>query len=95
MKTLTIYSRTILKRTGFRKYPYKEETQTSVFYGVHKWENHLEDINNQKLLKPFQIALKTRKKQDVENYIKRLGRSEHNKWLKTVLTIILKGEREQ
>lgn len=33
MKTLTIYKREILERTGFKKYPYKKVGQFVVYYG--------------------------------------------------------------
>lgn len=33
MKQVKIYTRNILERTGFKKYPYKEVKQISIFVG--------------------------------------------------------------
>lgn len=33
MKTLTIYKREVLQRTGFRKHPYKKMGQFVIYYG--------------------------------------------------------------
>lgn len=36
MKTLTIYQRTILERTGYRKHPYAEKTETLIYYATRR-----------------------------------------------------------
>ena len=55
MKTITIYKREILVRTGFRKYPYKKETQFIIFYGGRKvLANCSESIDNPRLKIKFE-----------------------------------------
>ena len=55
MKKVAIYKREILVRTGFRKYPYKNETQFIIYYGGRKvLANCLEDKDNPKLRIKFE-----------------------------------------
>lgn len=55
MKTITIYKREILVRTGFRKYPYKKKTQFIIYYGGRKvLANCLEDRDNPNLRIKFE-----------------------------------------
>ena len=49
MKTITIYSRKVLERTGFRQYPYKEVKQVTIDYDGKRYENHSEKIDNPRL----------------------------------------------
>lgn len=61
MRTITIYKREILVRTGFRKYPYKKETQFIVYYGGRKvLANCLEDKDNPNLRIKFEKIYESR-----------------------------------
>lgn len=89
MKTLTIYKRTILERTGFRKYPFKEVTQISIFYDGKEYANHYEEIDNQRLKIKFNKVLETRSANVVNEYVAKLGRSDADKFIKEKLNKIL------
>lgn len=68
MKEVKVFKRTILERTGFRKYPYREVTQITVIYGGKKFaSNHSESIDNKRLKKPFELTMKTRSLKVVKN----------------------------
>lgn len=61
MKTISIYKREILVRTGFRKYPYKKETQFIIYYGgKKKLANCLEDKDNPNLRIKFEKIYKSK-----------------------------------
>ena len=92
MKTITIYKRTILERTGFKKWPYKEVDQFSIIYEGKERKNHDQTIDNKRLQKPFNIILNTRKKEELKKYYNRLGWSEVDKWQKSILKEILENE---
>jgi hypothetical protein len=93
MKTLTIYSREVLERTGFRKYPYKKVTQLIVECDGEVLKNyHNEDRNNPRLKVPFKKVFETRSKKEVEKYISNLHRTDADKWLKDYLKVILEVE---
>ena len=93
MKTLSIYKRTILRKTGYRSHPFKEETQLIVEYDGRVWKNgHHEDRNNERLRTPFEriyfyyswslISLR--------DYQKLLpNRSDADKWLKATLNLVI------
>lgn len=85
MKTLRIYKRTILEITGFKKYPFKEAEQITIIYDGKKISNHYEDINNPRLKIKFELVLDTRKKQVVKEFYKKLGRSDTDKFVKSIL----------
>ena len=85
MKTLKIYKRTILVRTGFKKYPYKSETQYTLIYNGEEFKNHYEDINNKRLKIPFEKVLETRKTADVVSFVDKLGRTESDKFIKKII----------
>lgn len=89
MKTLRIYKRNILERTGFRKYPFKEVTQISIFYDGKEYANHYEEINNQRLKIKFNKVLETRSEKAVIEYVSKLGRSDSDKFIKEKLNKIL------
>jgi hypothetical protein len=89
MKTLRILKRTILTRTGFKKYPYKATDEITVIYNNIEYSNHKTDIKSDKLRVPFYEFLKTRKRSDVLNFINHLGRSEDDRFLKNVLEHIV------
>lgn len=69
MKTIKVYTRLILVRTGFKKFPYKEVKEYSIFYDGEEFRNHNYEVNDHRLKKPFSIDLKTRSKKDVIDYI--------------------------
>lgn len=92
MKTIKIYSRVVLKRTGYRQYPYKESKEISIFYNGKEINNHYTSIDNPKLKIPFTLDLKTRSRKSVENFIKNLCRFSEDLWLKDKLLNILESE---
>lgn len=46
MRTIKIFKRSILERTGYKKYPYKEAVQITILHAGREFKNHLEDIEN-------------------------------------------------
>ena len=67
MKTIYIYTREVLVRTGFRKYPYKQVVEYQISVG-----KELKDINNKKRV-PFVLSLKTRSNKKLNEYLAKLG----------------------
>lgn len=92
MKTILIYKRSILERTGFKKWPYREVDQITILYKGEEIKNHYESINNPRLKIKFQEVLKTRSKKALENYINKLSNRDVDKWQKSVLKEILENE---
>lgn len=96
MKTLIIYERTIKERTGFKKHPFKEVKQYIVSYGGKTYRNgHFEEVVNQRLKVPFIRKMKTRVKKIVQKYYSELGRSEADKWLKSLLEKFIEEAEQQ
>lgn len=93
MKQITIYTRKVLQRTGFRAYPYKEVKQVSIIYGGKLYENHSEKIDNPRLKIKFNIELQTRSKKALQGYINGLSRTNTDKWINEQLTKLLEAER--
>ena len=93
MKTITIYSRKILERTGFRQYPYKESKQVSIVYGGKLYENHSEKIDNPRLKVKFNVELQTRSKKALQGYINSLSRTNTDKWINEQLTKIMEVQQ--
>lgn len=90
MKRITILGRTILERTGYKKYPYKQVEQYTILYNNKIINiNHDVDYKNEKLKIAFNKILETSRKNDLDNFIKKLGRSENEKQLKNELLKIL------
>ena len=86
MKNLKVYERSVLERTGYRKYPYKEVTQYVVSYNDKVYKNgHYEDVHNPRLKVKFKEVLNTRKKTDVTRFLNRNCRTESFKWLKSTI----------
>ena len=86
MKRLTIYKRTILEKTRFKKYPFKEVTQYKFFFDGKEYKNHDEDINNPRLKVKFEKILETRSTEIYGAFIGyKLGRTDADKWLKLTL----------
>lgn len=92
MKQVKIYTRTILERTGFKKYPYKEVEQISIIFNGKEIKNHFEKIDNEKLKKPFKLILKTTSEKKLNQFIETLSRTDDDKWLKECLTTVLNKE---
>ena len=90
MKTMEVWSRTILERTGFKKYPYKKVTQYILTYnGAEVRNGHYEDYNNKRLKKRFNCVLSTRNKERVKNFYTSLTNKEADKWLKEQISCIV------
>lgn len=88
MKTIKIYSRKTLERTGFKKYPFKEITQYTIVYNHQEIKNHYELMDNPRLRIKFNKILETRSWKKLEIFISKLGRTDAEKWLKEQLKII-------
>lgn len=93
MKTITIYSRKVLERTGFRQYPYKEVKQVSIIYGGNEYKNHCEKVGNARLKIKFNVELQTRSKKELDAYINKLSRTNTDKWIKDQLNNIMEAQR--
>lgn len=91
MKTLTIYERNILERTGFRdrRYRFKEVTQFSIYYDGSLYTNHEEYIDNPRLQIKFNKILETRSKKAVNEFMSKLGRTSTDKSIKEILNGII------
>ena len=92
MKTLTIYKREVLERTGFkdRRYRFKQVTQYSLYYDGCLYTNHDEDVNNPLLRIKFKKILETRSKKAVNEFVAGLGRTNADKSLKQIIESIIK-----
>lgn len=93
MKKITIYKRTILERTRFKKWRYKEVDQVSIFYDGKEYKNHDQTIDNKRLQKPFDIVLNTRKKEELKKYIDNMNRTESDTWQKSVLSDLINNNK--
>lgn len=93
MKTITIYTRKVLQRTGFRAYPYKEVKQVSIVYDGEEIKNHGEKIDNARLKVKFNVELQTRSKKELETYINGLSRTNTDKWIRDQLNKIMEVQR--
>lgn len=92
MKNIKVYKRSVLERTKFKKWRYKEVEEISIFHDGVEYSNHLQNINNPRLKVPFIKVLDTRKRKDIEILISRLGRKESDLFLKSELNKILLKE---
>ena len=93
MKTITIYSRKVLERTGYRQYPYKEVKQVTIIYDGKEYKNHTEKLDNPRLKIKFNVELQTRSKKVLEGYINSLSRTNTDKWIRDQLNSIMETER--
>ena len=93
MKTITIYTRKVLQRTGFRQYPYKEVKQVSIIYDGEEIKNHSEKLDNPRLKIKFNVELQTRSKKALQGYINSLRRTDADKWIKEQLSKILEAHQ--
>lgn len=89
MKAIKIYTRVVLEKTGYRKHPYKEVRQVSIMFDGKEFKNHEQNIDNPKLRVPFVEVLNTRNKRAIEDYLKKLGRSEAEKFVKETIGKII------
>lgn len=85
MKRVTIYKRTVMERTRFRDWRYKEDDQYSIESGKDVYTNCNVDRNNPKLRVKFEKVFETRNKKELEEYSQNLGRSENDYWQRSVL----------
>lgn len=92
MKKIEIWERTILERTGFKKYPFKEVTQYIICYNGEKLQNgHIEDYNDKNLKVPFKCVLSTRNKDNLFAFYRTLRRTNADEWLKMKINFIMAG----
>ena len=85
MKTVKIYGREVMVRTGYRAYPYKAEQHFIVVFEGKKVSNCYETLDDKNLRIHFGLKLKTRSTIVVEDFVKKLGNKDDEKWLKKVL----------
>lgn len=90
MKTLSIYTRTVLERTGYIKHPYKEVKQVIIKYNGMSYSNCWGiDIHNTMLKIPFKQELISGSIKKIKEYLKGLGMTDSDKFIKkTILRII-------
>lgn len=89
MKEIKIYTRTVLERTGYRKYPYKESKQVTICYAGQTHSNHSQNVDNPKLKVPFAVVLDTRSSKELSAFLDSLGRSDADKWTRRTVTDII------
>ena len=82
MKTIKIYKRNVMVRTGYKKYPYKEITEIIVKYDGKEYSNCLTELSNTRLKVKFKCVFETRTFDRLKEYRMKLGYSEADKWLK-------------
>ena len=90
MKTITIYTRNVLERTGYRKHPYKEAMQYIVTYDGKIFKNHDQSLDNPRLKVQFEKVLETRSKKELDKFISHLGKSYDDQDLKYDLNNVIK-----
>ena len=92
MKTITIKTREVLVRTGFKHYPYKPHLEYIVEYDGKSVTNSQVTESNAKV--PFKTVLKTRSYRSVVDFCKSLSRKMDDLRLKAEIALILPGETE-
>ena len=90
METIIIKTREVLKRTGFRVHRYKEVFEFIVTFNGNTFTNYPGNVAN--VVIPFNKVIETNNKSDLESFISRLGESDGEKQLKTVLTLGVIGK---
>lgn len=94
MKTLTIYKREVLERTGFRKYPYRNVTQWVIYYGgKRRLANTAQEVNNPMLRVQFNKYLETRSSAKFDTLRKSLSKKRDN--ASVDLEILLNGLKKE
>ena len=82
MQELTIYTREVLKRTGYKKHPYKKVKEVIINYDGFGYSNCLEELDNPRLKIKFVESLKTSDLEEVKKYVNSLGRTDADKFIK-------------
>ena len=85
MKTLLIYTRKVLERTGYKKHPYKEVNQVIIQYDGMNYSNCSEELDNPRLKIKFNLDLKTRSLKKINEYLKGLGMTDSDKFIKKTI----------
>lgn len=94
MKTLTIYKREVLERTGFRKYPYRNVTQWVIYYGgKRRLANTAQEVDNPILRVQFNKYLETRSSAKFDDLRKSLSKKRDN--ASVDLEILLNGLKKE
>lgn len=94
MKTLAIYKREVLERTGFRKYPYRNVTQWVIYYGgKRRLANTAQEVDNPMLRVQFNKYLETRSSAKFDNLRKSLSKKRDNASID--LEILLNGLKKE
>ena len=85
MKTLSIYTRKVSERTGYIKHPYKEVKQVIIKYDGMSYSNCSEELDNPRLKIKFNQELKTRSLKKIKEYLKGLGMTDADKFIKKTI----------
>lgn len=85
MKTIRIFERTIKVKSFYKRFPCKSKRQVTIIQDDKIAENHFENINNPRLRVKFVETFKTRSKKELQKYINSLGRTDVEKWIKSIL----------
>ena len=91
MKTITIYTRTVIIRTRFQKWRYRSEFQYFIFEGK-KEAKKIDEINKPLRVKYYKI-LQTRSKKELEAFKNKLGRTHDEQSLKKEINKILEENK--
>lgn len=78
MKQITILYRSVLERTGYRKYPYKEIKQYIVIEGKEECYNGYRVKITNRLKVPFETILQTRSKKELTKLINTLSTRQYD-----------------
>lgn len=89
MKTLSIYQRTVLERTQYRKCRYKQVEEVIISYNGKEYKNCYTDLNNPKLKIKFNKVFESRSKKELEKYLSKLGKTESDKFIKSTIERIV------
>ena len=90
MKTLTVYTRKVLELTGYITHPYKEVKQVIIKYKGMNYSNcYGVYLDNSRLKIKFNLDLKTRSLKKIKEYLKGLGMTEADKFIKKTIEEIL------
>ena len=85
MKTLSIYTRKISERTGYKKHSYKEVKQVIIQYDGRSYSNCEEKLDNPRLKIKFNLDLKTRSIKKIKEYLKSLGMTDSDKFIRKTI----------
>lgn len=85
MKTLSIYQRTVLERTQYRKWRYKQVEEVIISYDGKEYKNCYTDLNNPKLKIKFNKVFESRSIKELEKYLSKLGKTDSDKFIKNTI----------